>query len=371
MDETSVAPADGRLGRGISLEEVLFYKLLGHVGRVLMTAGVLLLAFVAYQLWGTRVYTDAAQARLEEHFRADLQKAAGGLRAGRSGDRREREGVEDGMSRGAGEVDDPRLTAPEGFPAGSVASLIAGVRGGDPLGRIDIPEIDSDWIFVEGVDLAWLRDGPGHFPGTSLPGQRGNAALAGHRTTYGAPFHRIDELKPGDLVRVTTLQGRFTYRVLPLSVVAERTPPLRDRVGPADADRGWFVVRPDEVWILDDYGDSRLTLMACHPKYSARQRIVVVAELTDEPAETVSTRVEADVTADVLLSGELDLLAGDRTATLPALAWGAAAGSVWLMAWAVARRLHKWLTYAICFPAFAACTFVCFTYVERLLPAGY
>ncbi|GIU84126.1 MAG: hypothetical protein KatS3mg008_0901 [Acidimicrobiales bacterium] len=366
MDETSVAPDDCRPGEGISLGEVLFYKLLGHIGRALITAGVLLLAFVAYQLWGTRLYADAAQTRLEERFEAALDKAADAR-----GNRGERERVEDGLLPREGEVDDPRPTASEGLAEATVASSIADVRGGDPLGRIQIPEIDSDWIFVEGVDLAWLRNGPGHFPGTSLPGQRGNAALAGHRTTYGAPFHRIDELKPGDLVRVTTLQGRFTYRVLPLSVVAERTPPLRERVGSADADKGWFVVRPDEVWILDDYGDSRLTLMACHPKYSARQRIVVVAELTDEPAETVSTRVEADVTADALLGGELDLLEGDRKATFPALAWGVAAGSVWLMAWAVARRLHKWLTYAICFPAFAACTFVCFTYVERLLPAGY
>ena len=76
-----------------------------------------------------------------------------------------------------------------------------------------IPAIGVDKIVVEGVSLADLKKGPGHYPETPLPGQEGNAAIAGHRTTYGAPFNRLDELEPGDEITVTTVQGEFTYEV--------------------------------------------------------------------------------------------------------------------------------------------------------------
>src|SRR3546814_9958345 len=90
----------------------------------------------------------------------------------------------------------------------------------------------------------------------SLPGPEGNAAIAGHRTTYGAPFNRIDELVPGDEIIVQTIQGEFRY------TMTEQ-----------------LIVSPSQVDVLDDKGDNRLTLAACHPKYSARERIIVVAQL--------------------------------------------------------------------------------------------
>lgn len=99
---------------------------------------------------------------------------------------------------------------------------------------------------VEGVDQAHLRRGPGHYAGSPLPGQGGNMAIAGHRTTYGAPFYRLDELEPGDVIRITTRDGEFVYEVTDSEVVA-----------------------PTRVDVLDDFGDDRLTLTACNPRYPA------------------------------------------------------------------------------------------------------
>ena len=86
---------------------------------------------------------------------------------------------------------------------------------GQPIARITIPSIDVDAIVVAGVGKEVLRKGPGHYGSTPLPGQPGNAGIAGHRTTYGAPFGRINELKVGDEILVETMQGKFTYEVIP------------------------------------------------------------------------------------------------------------------------------------------------------------
>ena len=142
---------------------------------------------------------------------------------------------------------------------------------GEAIARLVIPAIDVDEIVVAGVRTDDLRKGPGHYGTTPLPGQPGNAAIAGHRTTNGAPFGRIDELAPGDEIIVETLQGRFVYRVLPGDRgMAGRTP-------------GYRIVLPTTLEVLDDHGDNRLTLTSCHPKYSSRQRIIVHAELVGEP----------------------------------------------------------------------------------------
>jgi sortase A len=128
--------------------------------------------------------------------------------------------------------------------------------GGDPLGRIRIPAIGVSDVFVEGTDAGDLRRGPGHYPATPLPGQRGTVAIAGHRTTYGAPFHDVDDLDPGDRIELDMPYGRFTYRVERLKIVAPTATEVTDRVG-----------------------FDRLVLSACHPLYSAAQRIIVFAKL--------------------------------------------------------------------------------------------
>ncbi len=111
-------------------------------------------------------------------------------------------------------------------------------------------------MVVEGTDAGDLRKGPGHYPGTPLPGQRGTVAIAGHRTTYGAPFRKIDKVRPGDEIVVVMPYGRFTYRV-------ERT----------------RIVPPTAVWVTQRVSYDRLILSACHPLYSAAKRIVVFAKL--------------------------------------------------------------------------------------------
>lgn len=344
-----------------------FYRVLAGIGRTLITAGVILLLFVAYQLWGTGIHTRAAQSDLRDEF-------SEGMAALASAD----EGEPDAAT--------PTSTLPEleggwgdgkglGAAFGLTRRQIQDAEAPQPsesAGRINIPAIGSEWWYVEGVDLAWLRDGPGHFPGTRWPGQEGNAALAGHRTTYGAPFHRIDELEPGDEILVETIQGEFRYEVMSRAELAESMPV---EVTPADADEANFIIDPADSWILDDYGDNRITLMACHPKYSADERIVVVGRLLDDVAPTTPPSDSGGEEApDPQPSAEITQLGGgDPSAKLPALAWAAAAGAVWLVAWLIGRRwpAAKWPAYLLGAPVFLVLLFVCFTNVERLLPAAY
>jgi sortase A len=120
---------------------------------------------------------------------------------------------------------------------------------GDAIARIDISE-----YVVEGTDTASLRKGPGHYPETPLPGERGTTAIAGHRTTYGAPFREIDQLDRGDPITVDMPDGRFVYRVEQTKIVDDQ-----------------------DLSVLDEVGHQRLVLSACHPLYSAAQRVIVFA----------------------------------------------------------------------------------------------
>ncbi|MFV2039935.1 MAG: class E sortase, partial [Acidimicrobiales bacterium] len=184
---------------------------------------------------------------------------------------------------------------------------------GEPVAQLFMPTIDQEWTMVEGVSTEPLRKGPGRYPGTSFPGMPGNVGIAGHRTTWGAPFSRIDELAPGDIITLKTLQGVFEYRVV------EQENGL-----------GYFIVSPDRVDVLDqDFVEypNRITLTACHPKFSARQRIIVVAELIGEPAEyipppealaprgapqLVSENFGTDAAGD--LPGDVDIIAAEAAA---------------------------------------------------------
>lgn len=139
----------------------------------------------------------------------------------------------------------------------SARAVRARAKAGQPLGRIRMPTIGVSTVFVAGTDTDSLRSGPGHYPGTPLPGERGTVAIAGHRTTYGAPFRKVDRLRRGHRVEVETSYGRFTYTV-------ERT----------------RIVAPTALWVTRRVDHNRLVLTACHPLYSAAQRIVVFARLT-------------------------------------------------------------------------------------------
>jgi sortase A len=127
---------------------------------------------------------------------------------------------------------------------------------GDAIANIDIPSIGVSEFVVEGTDVESLRKGPGHYPETPLPGEPGTTAIAGHRTTYGAPFRRIDQLKRGNRILVDMPDGRFVYRVQSTKVVDDQ-----------------------DLSVLDSVGYQRLVLSACHPLYSAAERIIAFARL--------------------------------------------------------------------------------------------
>jgi sortase A len=162
------------------------------------------------------------------------------------------------------------------YPAASDLRAIAGVHGlrskarvlarrfasqahsGEAIGRIVVPGMDLNTVFVQGTDTASLQKGPGHYPETPFPGQGGTAAIAGHRTTYLAPFRHIDSMNKGDRITLQMPYGTFTYRVEKVKIV--------------DASQVGIVHRVDH---------ERLVLTACHPLYSAAERYAIFARLTD------------------------------------------------------------------------------------------
>jgi sortase A len=132
------------------------------------------------------------------------------------------------------------------------------IENGEGIGKLDIPRIELDAVMVQGTDRATLQKGPAHYPDTALPGQGKTIGIAGHRTTYLAPFRNIDDLEEGDEVVVEMPYGDFTYEV-------EKT----------------RIVDPSDVEIVRDVGYERVVLTACHPLYSASERYAVFGRLTE------------------------------------------------------------------------------------------
>lgn len=128
---------------------------------------------------------------------------------------------------------------------------------GQAIGRIKAPDMDGlNAVVVQGTDTSSLQKGPGHYPDTSLPGEPGTVGIAGHRTTYLAPFRHIDSMGKGDPITVEMPYATFTYRV-------EKTE----------------IVDPSNVGVVRDVGYPRLVLSACNPLYSAEERYIVYARL--------------------------------------------------------------------------------------------
>jgi sortase A len=135
--------------------------------------------------------------------------------------------------------------------------LVDESKPGDALGRIEAPGMDGlNLVFVQGTDASSLELGPGHYPETAMPGQGKTVAIAGHRTTYLAPFRHIDSMKPGDKITLKMPYGTFIYSVQKSEIVD-----------------------PSDVGIIHDTGYERLVLSACHPLYSASQRYIIYARL--------------------------------------------------------------------------------------------
>ncbi len=198
------------------------------LGQTLITAGVVILLFVVYELWFTGLETAREQDRLTSAIEEEWRHGAGSY------------------------------TTPE--------DLLKPIPIGSGVAVMRVPRFGDDWakVVVEGVDLRDLRKGPGHYPGTALPGQVGNFVVSGHRTTYGAPFNRVDELRPGDAIVVETRDTWYTYRVTSTEIVR---PSAIEVTYPVPKQQDAKPTRP------------LITITSCHPKYSARQRIIVYGEL--------------------------------------------------------------------------------------------
>ena len=168
------------------------------------------------------------------------------------------------------------LAAPAAFIAkrdrvGSTPALFAerhrrATENGDPLGRLRIPSIGAKFVFVEGANPAQLEKGPGHYAGTALPGERGTVGVAGHRTTFLAPFRNIDSLRKGDSIVLQMPYGRFRYAV-----------------------EGSIVVSPSNTASLRRIKHDRLVLTTCTPLFSAAQRLVVTASLESSRVRSAPT----------------------------------------------------------------------------------
>ncbi len=360
----------------------ILHRLLGAVGRVLIATGLLVLAFAAFQYWGTGLAEARAQEELDGEFVARLQQITQQATAEPPSDPDPDE-ADDPDGPGSGEPD----PEPEPQPDQAINTDTAPTLDpadvppeGAAAGRILIPAIGVDKTYVQGVGRDDLRKGPGHYPQSPFPGQAGNAAIAGHRTTYGAPFFDLDQLVPGDEIIVETLQGRFSYLV-------------NEHEDSSGRPLGHFIVDPTATWVLDDQGDNRLTLTACHPKRSAAQRIVVTATLnttpappTPPPADIVEpepelpTEIIDDEAEDANVPSvdqtvfndaqSLDESLGWRPEHWPATAaWAAACALVALLGWLLGRRWRPRAAYALAAGPFLACLFVCFTHLDKLLPA--
>lgn len=251
------APSRAATGRRRALADTA----LRLTGELLITAGVILLLFVVYELYGTGLTTAREQAKLEREL-AQMWATPPPALAGP-----------------AQPVPPARPVLP-GQPVlpDEPVRQVQPYGVGDPVAVLTVPTLGEDYrhIVVEGVGREDLKKGPGHQPGTAAPGELGNVVLAGHRTTYGAPFGRFDEMAPGDEVILTDRVGSYTYRISGTEVV-----------DPSDV----AVVLPVPRQPGVEPTQRLLTLITCTPKYSARYRLIVRGELV---MQTPALRTDED-----------------------------------------------------------------------------
>jgi len=365
-------------------------RILGSIGRFFITTGIVILLFVAYQLWGTGIQEAAAQGDLGNDF-DELLDSVDPL-AEATTTTTTTSTTTTSVAPGETTTTTTTTIAPAGgtipvFEAELADKLFR--EGGEAVARMNIPKIGVTKYVVQGVKVEDLRNGPGHYRATVFPGQEGNSGVAGHRTTYGAPFNQIAAEKLGTLSDFRVPEGQEQL--------------------------GHIIVRPEATWVLGDFGDNRITLTACHPKYSARERIIVAAELVSTPvdappppedyavvdqvelpteellaeatgegavdSEIVAAPVDADVEDDDDESGSATAVAtdevsldeglnGDKTALRPALLWGAMAILLYLFFKELARGWKFWPAVLIGIVPVAFFMALSFEKIDRYLPAG-
>ncbi len=297
------------------------------VGRVVLVAGVLVLLFIPYLLWGTGLMTARSQALLRTEFSKAQQRADASTPS---------------------TLPDPAPRAPVAQPAPPILDPAIG----SAVGTITIPKIDLSMVVVEGTGDAQLQTGPGHYPGTPLPGEIGNAAIAGHRTTYLHPFYNLNELVPGDPITIVTLQGIFLYQVT-----------------------GSLAVSPTDVAVVDQTRRPTLTLTTCNPRYSASQRLVVharlVASILAHPRHVVTSVPRRRVRTSVAAQNASATPAHDW---LAAILWGTAVAVLTTVVWVWERRTRGGRRVAVIAGGLIAWLVVVFFFFQvaaPLLPASY
>jgi len=311
-------------------------RTIAAIGRTLVTVGLLILLFVSYELWGTGIFTARAQHRLKSQFAEQLRKVQDDNPVVTTPTTKPRKGQK--PPRTTTTTIDPRL-------------LIAPAEG-KAEGVIQIPKIGVNWAFVEGVQLDDLAIGPGHYPGTPLPGQIGNAAIAGHRTTHGAPFYNVNELAPGDRINIQTLAGKYTY-------VVYKQP---------------FAVKPTAYYVVAGTRDAQLTLTSCNPRFSAAERIVIKAKLLKSSSDTPHKppkRINGRRVKPPKASQLSTALEGQANSVAPSVLWGFVVLAVGLLWWWAFRRWRHPLTWVIGVVPFLVVLFPFYVYLERALPNGY
>ncbi|MDQ2754042.1 MAG: class E sortase [Actinomycetota bacterium] len=302
-----------------------------ELGLGLITAGVVILLFVTYQLWGTSIAEANSQAALKRSFDQHLA------------------------------VTPPTPVSPSptatsapttGGDNPAVGNPLPTTPGGGAIDHLLIPKIGVDKFVVQGVGEEDLRRGPGHYPQTAMPGEQGNAAIAGHRTTYGAPFYRLNELGPGDDILLTNSTGKtFRYQVTQTMVVA-----------------------PSDVMVLNPTPDARLTLTTCNPRFSASTRLIVVAKLIGLPAPPPPPTAAPVVSQPNVTprAATLDTLGhGNGGAWPPAIAYGAAVVVIWIMTRILINRTRRLRRVGAYVGGIALCLiplWFCFENVVLLLP---
>ena len=297
-------------------------------GRILIGLGVLLLLFTAYQIWGTSVQ----EARTQSSLRTQLQHE-----------------TDNDTIRNALAQESALDKLPTGPPV--PAPHTAAPAEGNPVGDIRIPVIGLNQVVVEGTNTPDLRKGPGHYTGTPLPGQVGNAAIAGHRTTYGHPFYNLDSVKVGDPIVLTTLQGVFVY----------------------DATKS-FVVSPSDTTVVDDVIGNQLTLTTCNPRFSATTRLIVQATLAHSQLFQNSGLPAEKTKATVHQDPKSQSLAGTSNVELTdTLFWGfvtlLAVTGIFYAAYRFRRK--RWLIYGVGALGTLVLLWFFFGAISPLLPASF
>ena len=304
-------------------------KIAVRIGAALFGLGLLLVAFVAYQLWGTGLYEAQAQSHLKSELAQQLHRTL-----------------------------PEELTASQRLGLPAVATQTAPTQSDPsidlPVGLLSIPKVGLLDAIVEGVGEAQLEQGPGHYPGTSLPGEAGNVAIAGHRTTYAHPFYNLDALSPGDNIFILTAQGLFEYTVT-----------------------GSQVVSPTDISVLNTSpGKSTLTLTTCNPRYSAAQRLVVTADLDARSTPTLSTTTSTTRPHVTKLADDSSSsLGGDSSPWTSVILWGLLTIAIVVgafLAWRLLKRRATRVTIAVVSaPLFLVSLLICFEHVSLALPGSF